>query len=486
MEGEVPRREPRVLPLVWHGDDVFSVQVLPLVIAERRIGEQRVPAVFRQPDVPVELVVLLGPEHAGQRLAADHPLVAAEIDGQYVGVELVRLGPAGVHHVVEVVERVPGLSLSQPHPDPVAFPGRNVQDVVQRRLGPGAIGVDRGGFAVHDGPVDPVLNVGGVVRRVENELVVGLIAGHQDGHLLFCVQPARPERGVVSAHGAAAWPLGVGAERGVLGTAGPGPRVPEPERGQHVHPGRFRPPVVHGDFQENVLGRGFRVFHEDVEVPVLVKDPGIDKLIFRIVFSACGIGRDQVTIGKFALRVLVQHLQVGRRRGRVEVVIAFLDVFAVVALAVGEAEQPLLEYLVTLVPQAQRQAQQLLVVADAGQPVLAPAVSPGPGLVVGERVPRVVALASVLADRPPLPFAEIGAPAPPRDTRRVGFFHSPLLCVAHIPRRPVVRASRRDRAGPHRCQHPQGRLLLPHLQRVNRAGPEACPWPVFGRARYGW
>ena len=47
VKGEVPGREPRVLPLIRHGNDVFRVQVLPLVIAEPGIGEERVAAVFR-------------------------------------------------------------------------------------------------------------------------------------------------------------------------------------------------------------------------------------------------------------------------------------------------------------------------------------------------------------------------------------------------------------------------------------------------------
>src|SRR3712207_9009144 len=33
VEREVPRREPRVLPLVGHGDDVRAVRVAPLAVA---------------------------------------------------------------------------------------------------------------------------------------------------------------------------------------------------------------------------------------------------------------------------------------------------------------------------------------------------------------------------------------------------------------------------------------------------------------------
>ena len=62
------------------------------------------------------------------------------------------------------------------------------------------------------------------------------------------------------------------------------------------------------------------------------------------------------------------------RRRAVEVEVVLLDVFAVVALAVGQPEQPLLQDRILAVPKRQREAEQLVVVGDSGQPVLAPAV----------------------------------------------------------------------------------------------------------------
>src|SRR6185503_9480521 len=68
-----------------------------------------------------------------------------------------------------------------------------------------------------------------------------------------------------------------------------------------------------------------------------------------------------------------------------------------------------------LVPQRQREAQPLLVVREPREPVLAPAVGAGSGLVVGEVVPGVAVVAVVLADRAPLPLAEVGPPLLPGD-----------------------------------------------------------------------
>ena len=105
LKGQVPRREPGILPLVGHRDDVFGDQVPPVMVAPSRVGTERVRAVTRQPRLHVVAEVLLGPQHPGQRLARNHPLVLAQVTGQDVGVELVRLAATLAHHLIEVTER---------------------------------------------------------------------------------------------------------------------------------------------------------------------------------------------------------------------------------------------------------------------------------------------------------------------------------------------------------------------------------------------
>ena len=102
----------------------------------------------------------------------------------------------------------------------------------------------------------------------------------------------------------------------------------------------------------------------------------------------------------------------GRRTVEIEVV--FLDVLAVVALAVGQAEQPFLEDRVFAIPQGQGKTQPLMVVAEPRQAVFAPMIGAGPRLVVGEVVPRVAILAVILADGLSLALAEVRSPLPPR------------------------------------------------------------------------
>ena len=77
------------------------------------------------------------------------------------------------------------------------------------------------------------------------------------------------------------------------------------------------------------------------------------------------VGLDEITIRVRILGVFIKILHVGVGRGAVEVIIIFFDVLPVVALAIGQAEQPLLEDRVLAVPQRDGKAQPLVVVAEA-------------------------------------------------------------------------------------------------------------------------
>src|SRR5678815_61042 len=96
-------------------------------------------------------------------------------------------------------------------------------------------------------------------------------------------------------------------------------------------------------------------------------------------------------------------------RDRVEVVL--LDVLAVVSLRVRQAEHTLFQDRVLSIPERQREADPHLVVADAEDPVLSPAIGPRACLIVGEVVPGVAIRTIVLSNSAPLPLAEVRAPA---------------------------------------------------------------------------
>jgi len=149
-----------------------------------------------------------------------------------------------------------------------------------------------------------------------------------------------------------------------------------------------------------------------------------------LVAAARLVGLDEVGVWIGALRILVEVLHRRVRGRRVDVEVVLLDVLAVVALAVGEAEQALLQDRIDAVPQREREAQALLVVAGPGDAVLAPAIGARARVVVREVVPGAAGVAVVLADGAPLALAQIRPPAPPRDAG-LGFLQALLLGAVH-------------------------------------------------------
>src|SRR5262249_46442130 len=154
---------------------------------------------------------------------------------------------------------------------------------------------------------------------------------------------------------------------------------------------------------------------------------GIDQLVFEVVATTRAIGVHDLAVRVRSLRILVQVLHVRVRGRAVEIEVVLLDVFAVIALAVGQAEQALLEDRIDAVPQRQGEAEELVVVGDAAEAVLAPAVRARAGLVVGEVGPGVAALAVVLPHRAPLALGEIRSPLAPRDALLARLLEAPRL-----------------------------------------------------------
>src|SRR5262249_24041105 len=97
----------------------------------------------------------------------------------------------------------------------------------------------------------------------------------------------------------------------------------------------------------------------------------------------------------------------------VEVKIVLLDVFAVIPLQVGQAEHPLLEDRILLIPERESQADILLVIAEPGQAVLVPAIGAAAGVIMRKVVPGIPIGAVVFADRSPRALAHVWAPAFP-------------------------------------------------------------------------
>jgi hypothetical protein len=113
------------------------------------------------------------------------------------------------------------------------------------------------------------------------------------------------------------------------------------------------------------------------------------------------------------LRILVERAGVGVGRRRVEVVIELLDVFAVVALVIGESEEAFLENGIRAVPERQGKAEATVAIAPAEKSVFSPAVGASGGMLAGKAAPHVGVGGVILPDGSPLAFGEIGSPELP-------------------------------------------------------------------------
>ena len=167
----------------------------------------------------------------------------------------------------------------------------------------------------------------------------------------------------------------------------PRPRVPEPERGQQVKRRRLGPAVGGRDPDQDVVGVRLRVLDGHVPVAALVEGARLEQLELGIAAPAAAVLLHQARVRIRRLRVLVQAAHVRVRRRRVEVEVVLLHVLAVIALRAREPEVALLQDGVALVPQRHREAEPLVIVRDAEDAVLAPAIRPRARVVVREGRP---------------------------------------------------------------------------------------------------
>jgi hypothetical protein len=168
------------------------------------------------------------------------------------------------------------------------------------------------------------------------------------------------------------------------------------------------------------------VLHLDIEITVFVEGAGIDELVLHFIPRPGPVHRHQFVVGELGLRVLVEIALVAVRREVINVEVVLLDVFAMVALGIRQAEQALLQDRVPLVPQRKSQAKALLVVADPGDAILTPPIRARSRVIMTEVRPGVSAVAVVLPDCPPLTLTEIRSPGTPRNARP-GFLQPLLL-----------------------------------------------------------
>src|SRR6185437_1352774 len=210
----------------------------------------------------------------------------------------------------------------------------------------------------------------------------------------------------------------------------PCPAIPKPQRGQNIQPCRLGPAVPSRYADQDILGTGFRIFHEHVEIPVLAKNPGVEQFIFGFYSRSLRIFAEKLLIWERRVRVLIQELQIRARRSGIKIEVIFLYVFAVVSLRIREAKQALFQDRIVLVPKRESKADVLMAVADSADAILTPAIGARPGMVVWKIVPCVTVCAVIFANCSPLPLGKIRTPASPVDGS-LGILSQPIFFVGH-------------------------------------------------------
>ena len=193
--------------------------------------------------------------------------------------------------------------------------------------------------------------------------------------------------------------------------------------------GRLRPAIAHADLDKHVLGTLLRILHEHVKVAVVVEDACVQKLVFEVASVALPASSQQIIVGKSGLGILVQILHVGMRWRAVQIEVILFDVLTVVAFAVGQTEEALLEDRVFAVPESQAETKQLMIIADACKPVLAPVIRARTRLVMAEVVPGIAVLTVVFPHGAPLALTQVRPPFLPRRFFVAGCRKAFCFCV---------------------------------------------------------
>ena len=149
--------------------------------------------VLLQPLIQIEVVELLAPEHARQRLAVHPPLIFTQRSRRDPFVEFVGVGDPAFEDLVEIAEGIAYLGGRQTQADGLAAAAGDVEDIVGRSLGPGLGWVDRLAAARDDVLVERILDVGRRVGLVPQTLRVALILGEEQLRRAIAMQPILAE-----------------------------------------------------------------------------------------------------------------------------------------------------------------------------------------------------------------------------------------------------------------------------------------------------
>ena len=360
MKRQVPRGVPRVFPFVGHREDVTIEHVGPIRVAARlaRLRRRRNVGIAREPVLHDIMVKLFVPEQAGVGSSRDKTLLRTGVGRDDFAVVLVGFLLALSDHAAEALskELLGRFRLGkQAERNFDLAAGGNLQTITRRHLGAEQPRIDSRPVTVDEITMEGILDVArrvchaveslGVGHVVGKKPIVGRAVGRRVGR-----ESKTAQRDVLGQKRIVVAQLDQRLDPTSLVSAAPGPRIAIPERGEQMQRRVVGPPVDDRDRDQHVVGRRFRVLDEHVEVTILGENARVGQLKLGLLSRTPPVLLEQRLVGKPSLGILVQRLHIRMGGRRIEMVVALLNVLAVVALEVGQSEEPLLEDRIAAVP----------------------------------------------------------------------------------------------------------------------------------------
>src|SRR5208283_2637215 len=290
-----------------------------------------------------------------------------------------------------------------------------------------AFRVYRGLVSMNQPFVKGILHIGSAAAIIENPGVVGFVFGEQELRLPRAQQPAFAVLPMLQFRANGSRCVRGLADNGTPQILAPGPGIPEPQGWQEMQRRQFRPAIDRRYFYKDIFDITLRVFHEDIEITVSLKNAGVQQFKLWCVAPPPLILLQQLSIGKLCLGIFVKHAHVTVRGCGIEVEVVLLYIFAVISLLACQPEHAFFQDGVAAVPECQSETDHLVAVAQATNPVFSPPIGPGVGVFKGKGLPGAAVFAVILPDRAPLAFRKVRPPALPMFLAQPGLLQAVIL-----------------------------------------------------------
>ena len=313
MERQVPGREPRILPLVRHRDDVAREHVKPRDVADTELPGASGPTGRRRARAA-----------SGARRTRSTACPTADPRAPGASPSLVRRqrrreSPSRRTVGLDATRRstrskpAPSAQLPASSPCPTRRAGQTEAD--RRRSRPAAMlenvvgghlrAGSRAGLTASAAPATtksliPSLTYGEAFGAPNRRWL--LVSLSQNRSVRRGVGVQRPLAEIVVRHRIR---RGVGRDLANLharlgDVVAPRPGVAKPQRREQVERRRVWAAVVGGDQHQDVVGGRLGVLHDHVEVAVVVEDPGVEQLVLHVLLAAPRVGGQQIVVREFA------------------------------------------------------------------------------------------------------------------------------------------------------------------------------------------